>query len=324
MCTEGEFFLCHNTDETNKVLAKGGVMKDAIYKLIERELESQKNLQKQYRVRGKKLEKYRGMSLKVSRQKGHNNYYYAHRKGEPYHYLGGEENIDVKSIKELRICDAMIQRLAANSELMENFLKSYKSMEFSTVMAELPKQYQRCNFEEEQGDAIRQRYIKMKEYKETVPVKHPETLKITAFDGTLVRSRAEAMIYGRLRAMGFYVIYEYPIEYEKGKYVFSDFLLIHPVTGQIIIIEHLGRWFYEGGKNIEYRNSYLWKTDIFRQIGFIQGVNFYVTFEENSNMDLEKITKDLTYLYDTQPTRYAKELEKRQRDAFADAELFRN
>ena len=180
-----------------------------------------------------------------------------------------------------------------------------------------------CNFEEEQGDVIHERYIKMKKYKETVPVKHPETIKIIAFDGTMVRSKAEAMIYGRLRAAGFYVIYEYPIEYEKGKYVFSDFLLIHPVTGQIIIIEHLGRWFYEGG-NIEYRNSYLWKTDIFRQIGFVQGVNFYVTFEENSNMDLEKIAKDLTYLYDTQPTRYAKELEKRQQAAFVDSILFRN
>lgn len=297
-------------------------MEDIIFKLIERELEMYRNLQSQYIERIEELDEYSGMFLKANKKKGHN-YYYAHQTGEPYRYLGGEGNSDVRNIKELRICDELHRRLQTNVQLMAYFLENYEPVELTEVMKALPKQYQLPSFEEEQGDAIHQRYVEMMEYKKTVPVSHPENLKITAFDGTQVRSRAEAMIYERLRAAGFYVIYEYPIEYEKGRHMFPDYLLIHPLTGQIFIIEHLGRWFYQEGKN-EYRNSFLWKTDVFRQIGFIQGVNLYVTIEENSYLDLEKLKKDLAYLFNTAPTSYTKELEKRQQNAFRDPVLFRN
>ena len=130
----------------------------------------------------------------------------------------------------------------------------------------------------------------------------------------------EALLYERFCAAGFYVLYEYPVEYAPGKYLCPDFLLIHPVTGQVILWEHLGRWFHAENSR-QYRDSFNWKTDIYRELGFIPGINLQMSFETDSGLDLEWISGQIEHLYNSVPTTSLLSIREKQLHDFADFNL---
>lgn len=162
----------------------------------------------------------------------------------------------------------------------------------------------------------------MQVHKAKIPVHYPENLKILTFDGTAVRSRVEALLYERFSAAGFYVIYEYPIEYAPGKFIRPDFLLIHPETGAIFLWEHLGLWYHETSSEF-YRNEFNGKTDIYRNLGFIPGVNLLMSFETPLGLDMERIAQEVDHLYNLEETAQSIKIAELQQAQFADFSLLK-
>ncbi len=293
-------------------------MLDSSYNLMKKEILEQRRLCELYRKKRDKIVKYKGIHLRTS-MKHKRTYYYRYEKDKSI-YLGNAHNSEVQKIQAWYFYDEIIQSLENNIQLMEEMLQGYRPMDIESVKRRLPKKYIPLTMQKELLELpddmeIYKKYSAMKEYKESIPPKYPEALRITAFDGTPVRSKVEAMIYARLCAAGFYVIYEFPIEIEKGRYVCPDFLLIHPITGQIYIWEHLGLWF--GAEDTSsYRRSYLQKLDFYSAIGFVTGINLFTSFEPEEGLDMEKITETIEHLYNSKVTNGMKNLTTKQNTIF--------
>lgn len=122
---------------------------------------------------------------------------------------------------------------------------------------------------------------------------HHEGLRIKAFDGHLVRSKSEAMIYDYLKKAGIAFRYEYDLTF-AGKTLCPDFTIIHPKTGGVYIWEHYGMM-----DDPEYRRVAMQKLLLYSQAGYILGVNLIVTSETKdkplSPMDLKNIVE--TYFF---------------------------
>lgn len=197
-------------------------------------LNDHRQLKRQYQKKMRSLSAYDGILLQSSLRKG-TPYYYCLKKGGKRRYLGRETHEVVRKIRELRFCKKMVEILDDNIRLLREFTERYCDTDVESVLQRLPKQYipLLTDILELNTDSIEARVQAMRERKAAIPPRHPEALRITTFDGTLVRSRVEALLYERFCAAGFYVLYEYPVEYAPGKYLCPDFLLIHPVTGHI-------------------------------------------------------------------------------------------
>lgn len=293
-------------------------MLDCSYNLMKKEILEQRRLCELYRKKRDKVVKYKGTHLRTS-MKHKRTYYYRHEKDKSI-YLGNARNTEVQKIQEWHFYDEIVQSLEVNIRLMEKMLRGYRPMNTDALKKRIPKKYIPIGIYTDQDlisdeNEIRKKYKAMKEYKNSIPSKYPEDLKITAFDGTQVRSKTEAMIYARLCAAGFYVIYEFLIEIEDGRYICPDFLLIHPVTGQIYLWEHLGRWFGPGD-TYSYRRSYLQKMDFYSTIGFAAGINLFTSFEPEDGLDMEKINETIEHLYSSKVTNGMKNLTIKQSAIF--------
>lgn len=251
-------------------------------KYVKAGLDENRLLRKRYLQRQKALMKYDKMTLRICIKNGRA-YYYGKKKGKEI-YLGNAENETVRGIRELRFCRAMLEVL--------------------------------------EKDPIWQRFQAMLAHKAKIPVHYPENLKILTFDGTAVRSRVEALLYERFSAAGFYVIYEYPIEYAPGKFIRPDFLLIHPETGAIFLWEHLGLWYHETSSEF-YRNEFSGKTDIYRNLGFIPGVNLLMSFETPLGLDMERVAQEVDHLYNLEETAQSIKIAELQQAQFADFSLLK-
>ena len=300
-------------------------MIDYTYLFMKKELQEQRKLKKQYEKALRKLERYQGVRLNPCTKKN-GTYYYSYRKGEPFQYLGTSTNPHVLRIRECRLCQEMIRTLEHNIRLMEKFITGYWKAALSEAVQRLPKHYRPEHLlaTELAGseDEIEQRYLAMKEYKKTIPPNHPEHLREFTIDGVQVRSRAEALLYDLLVAQGFYVIYEYPISLGKGRYIFPDFLLIHPVTGLVILWEHLGLWFHPDYQR-KYRQDYIAKLDIYNELGFTQGLNLFTSYESPKGLDLERIAKEIEAVYNYEITQCIQELQRMQEERFVDITLLK-
>lgn len=312
-------------------------MLDNSYEIMKKEIDEQKILQEKIEKKCSSYTEFDGIILKCSKKKG-KYYFYAKSKGGQFKYLGPESHFKVKRICESRYYKEILRSLKCNIKAMEHFLSIYRSMNSNQLLERIPKQYHlpgtnsetnaatnaEWNIEmmQKETNSAYARYIEMKKYKETIPVLYPQSLRVSTFDGTMVRSKTESVLYERFCAAGFYVIYEYPIEYEKGKFIRPDFLLIHKKTGQIILWEHLGMWFHPD-TYVNYRKDYLMKTDTFRNLGFVQGVNFFASFESEFGPDMERIAQDIELLYKHPSTGQMRKLEEKQQACFQDAILLK-
>lgn len=102
---------------------------------------------------------------------------------------------------------------------------------------------------------------------------YPEGLTIRSKTGRMVRSRIEAEIDRTLAEHGLYYRYEDSIIL-NGKHVHPDFTIIHPITKQIIIWEHLGRLDSE-----KYRTETIKKIWLYINNGFYPNINLIFTSE---------------------------------------------
>ena len=67
-------------------------------------------------------------------------------------------------------------------------------------------------------------------------------------------------MYDRFWQRGYHPLYEFPFRLANGKFLFPDFLLIHPQIPYLYIVEHLGLWFHPEMKD-NYRKNYLLKEE---------------------------------------------------------------
>ena len=82
----------------------------------------------------------------------------------------------------------------------------------------------------------------------------------------------------------------------------------------------MGRWFHAENSR-QYRDSFNWKTDIYRELGFIPGINLQMSFETDSGLDLEWISGQIEYLYNSVPTTSLLSIREKQLHDFADFNL---
>ena len=101
-----------------------------------------------------------------------------------------------------------------------------------------------------------------------------------------------------------------------------DFLLIHPETGAIFLWEHLGLWYHETSSEF-YRNEFNGKTDIYRNLGFIPGVNLLMSFETPLGLDMERIAQEVDHLYNLEETAQSIKIAELQQAQFADFSLLK-
>ena len=96
--------------------------------------------------------------------------------------------------------------------------------------------------------------------------------------GERVRSKSEQIIADRLFDAKIPYRYEYPLEYEPGRYIFTDFTVLNPRTRMIFRWEHFGKM-----DDAKYRKTFFWKQSAYMRCGYIPGVNYICTFEDNEN-----------------------------------------
>ena len=96
--------------------------------------------------------------------------------------------------------------------------------------------------------------------------------------GDRVRSKSEQIIADRLYDAGVPYRYEYPLIYDQTNYIYTDFTVLNKRTRTMFRWEHFGRM-----DEPKYRRIFFWKQSIYSQYGYIPGVNYICTFEDNAN-----------------------------------------
>lgn len=109
------------------------------------------------------------------------------------------------------------------------------------------------------------------EYKQSVI--HPETLQYQTLSGHIVRSKSEVMIANAL------FINRIPFRYEcelvlNEIYMYPDFTIRHPITGEYKYWEHFGLM-----DSTNYVNTFSYKINIYCQNNIIPSINLITTFE---------------------------------------------
>ena len=105
--------------------------------------------------------------------------------------------------------------------------------------------------------------------------------------GDRVRSKSEQIIADRLYDAKIPYRYEYPLEYVKDRFIYTDFTILNPKTRRVYRWEHFGRMDDEN-----YRKTFFWKQSVYMSCGYVPGVNYICTFEDNENpLDVRVVDK---------------------------------
>ena len=111
--------------------------------------------------------------------------------------------------------------------------------------------------------------------------------------GDRVRSKSEQIIADRLYDAGVPYRYEYPLIYDQTNYIYTDFTVLNKRTRVMFRWEHFGRM-----DDPKYRKVFFWKQSIYSQYGYIPGVNYICTFEDNANpLDVRVVDKMIRKLF---------------------------
>lgn len=252
-------------------------MEYVIKHMVQLELKRQKKMMANYSRRYEKVKNLEGCQLETGISRGH--IYYYERKEGKRKYLGNRENERVQDIQELYLCKNMIQLTKENIRELEDFLNLFHWITPEVLKNRLPRCYIPADLERNFLDAsFSNKWVcAMQKIKDAYPVEYPEHLSVTTCDGTKVRSRAEAMLYDMFVAMGFKVLYEFPV-WIDGKLFHPDFTLLHPYTHKVYFWEHLGMWYREDASS-NYRRGFLHKAEQYEKIGFYLGNNLLTSYE---------------------------------------------
>lgn len=223
------------------------------------------------------LRNYSSMRLRVTRSKDGRDYYYLFMPEEKrYKYIGAGTNEDVVRIKETQYLQKSISELKREIRLIENVLRSSRDLSYDSINNMLNKAYKGAPIPYAQDTARQAKEWKEKaiRYKDSFPPFKPEELIVMTRDGTLVRSRGEALIYNYLLEIGATFVYELPLRIRMGNkdsLLLPDFTILSEYDYKTIkIIEHQGLMDdpkYRNGFNDKvykyWSNNYLPERDVF-------------------------------------------------------------
>ena len=121
---------------------------------------------------------------------------------------------------------------------------------------------------------------------------HPEHLKYKSSTGHILRSKSEMMIDQAL----FYhkIPYRYECALPIGDHIFyPDFMIRHPVTGELFIWEHFGSM-----DKLQYAQQSINKLQMYNANGYVLNINLIVTSETSEKpLDMESIEKVINFYF---------------------------
>lgn len=264
------------------------------------------DLRQHYRLRDdlykecKELSQFEGCRIKPSSEWKGKPFYSVRRKGSSkYHYAGGDESPEVIGIRRYSYVKKSLEVVESNIYAMENFLRIYQSTHADHISELLPKTYREIG----SGSWLKrevevEQWLKSKQAtKDKFPIFDPASLKVTSFDDTLVRSRAEVIHH-----MSFYIynvpaIFELPYEFGNDT-LYPDFTALDVFKMRDIMLEHLGNWFHSDSyKRDKYRADSVHKWDQYYSLGFCPESNLLLTFGADDNhFDAEAIMRKIASL----------------------------
>lgn len=228
--------------------------------------------------RMKELDQYADCLLKRRKAEGNGWYYTVRKKGESsFCYLGPDYNKEVKAIKEYRFHKLSRLHIAENIKYVESMISSLYKTGKEGVNSDLPELYRLDEIETSHGIESEKRIWKeeAESIKNRFPVYHPEELNIKTDDGTMVRSKSEALIYNYLLQMGVTFAYELPLKI-GNRYYYPDFTILSEIDYKTeVLIEHQGLM-----GNETYRERFTEKMYGYLREGYVQGITIFYTFDQ--------------------------------------------
>lgn len=229
---------------------------------------------------GKKLGSFPEGHLKViiAHYKNGDEYQYYCRKGSATNgrYLGKDEMKIARQLAQKEYCERVLKAAKREKAVIERFLKA------------------------SDGKALVEAYTGMNEGKRRLVepyvltdeeyARRWQARKYTGghFDGEdspnytkrgeKVRSKSEQIIADRLFDAGIPYRYEFPLEYEGNRQIFTDFTVLNKRTRGVYRWEHFGRM-----DEPQYRKNFFWKMSMYAQHGWYLGINLIFTFEDRDN-----------------------------------------
>ena len=193
----------------------------------------------------KQLDGYGSRKLKIM-QKEKKRYYSTVEFDGKVVYLGNDDNREVKKIKEAHFLQASLKELKHEITLLDQLLCKSRDISYGSINNSLRKAYRGAEVQSLQNKSdIAREWKAFAEYEKSLhPPFMPERLIHKTHDGTMVRSKSEALIYNTLLELGVTFVYELPIRIRVGN---KDFWLLPDFTilserdyKTVIYLEHQG------------------------------------------------------------------------------------
>lgn len=204
-------------------------------------------------------------------------YYYVLMPGKvSYRYLGTGCNEEVRRIKEARHLQLSVRELSREIRLISDLLRFSRDISYDAIEQKLSYAYRNAAANHSQGmDITAKRWVEASEnLKSTFDPFRPDELIHTTRDGTMVRSKGEALIYNYLSELGVPFVYELPLRIRlgnKNSMLLPDFTILSEIDYETVIyIEHQGMMDdpkYRNGFNEKvfryWSNNYIPERDVF-------------------------------------------------------------
>ena len=208
-------------------------------------------------------------------------YYYVMAPNESrYKYLGTGSNENVIRIKEARHLQLSVRELSREVRLVSNLLKSSRDISYDAIEQKLSNAYRSAAITHSQGmDIIAKRWVEASEkLKSTFEPFRPDELIHTTRDGTMVRSKGEALIYNYLSELGVPFVYELPLRIRlgnKNSLLLPDFTVLSEIDYEsVIYIEHQGMM-----DDPKYRSGFTEKVHRYWSNNYIPERDVFFTFD---------------------------------------------
>lgn len=295
--------------------SKESTMRYTSKKAVEYDLEQHYRLQKQYLDKCDELSGTDGFLIKEKKTRSGKPFYSIKKPGDSrYIYAGNADTSEVQKIRENRLYKETLIVIERNIRAMEDFLSVYRETRVENITELLPRVYKlphdavRMSLEPEVDNWLKEK----QKIKDSYPVFNPAGLTCRAFDGTMMRSRAECVHYEAFFLYDVPSIFELP--YETANDVLSpDFTALDVFTMESKAFEHLGNWFHKDlVKRRQYRTESIDRWDQFRQLGFVPEVNLLLTFGSgDSSFDAQAIHRKIAMLASPPPSKETIEMLRR-------------
>ena len=204
-------------------------------------------------------------------------------------YIGASDTDLRKQIQERYYLERASMACHHNIETIDQLQRELLSLDPADVVQNAPLAYR------EQENAMKLVYGFASEtiwkkrklaYKSRFQVPYPENLKHTAGDGTITRSKSEALIIDLLNMKGIPYVYDYPL-YLGNKLKWPDFIIFDRKNNRELLIEHLGKLSDEG-----YRIDQEDKLGLYIHEGYVPNVNLLLTFDDrDGNINVPAISR---------------------------------